>query len=133
MDELTKIACIDDEPDLLELIKIALTAVGGFDVTTFRDGPSAIAGLQDSLPQLILLDFMMPGMSGIETLQKLETIEQYKNIPIIIMTARVQGDEKKSYYDAGAVGVITKPFDPMTLPDEIREIWIKVTQSNQKG
>jgi len=74
----------------------------------------------------MLLDVMMPEMDGPTTLSKLREISGLENIPAIFMTARVQPHEIQEYVDMGAVDVIAKPFDPMTLSNQIREIWEKV-------
>lgn len=120
---LERITCIDDEPDLLELIKLALTTVGKFNVSTYNDGPAALAGLIRTNPQLILLDGMMPGMNGMKTFSEIRKMPTYKTTPILFMTARVRATEKQEYNDLGAAGIIEKPFDPMTLSDDIRTIW----------
>ncbi len=74
-------------------------------------------------PDLILLDVMMPGMDGVETFQKLRQISNLKNTPVIFMTAKAQPAEIDHYKSLGCAGVIAKPFDPITLPDEVRTIW----------
>lgn len=75
------------------------------------------------MPQLIILDVMMPGMEGPETLREIRKLPEYASTPAVFMTAKVQADEIQSYLDGGAAGVIPKPFDPMTLSDRILEIW----------
>ena len=72
---------------------------------------------------LILLDVMMPGMDGPETLRELRRVPETSNTPVIFMTAKVQSSEIQKYKDMGAVEVIAKPFDPMTLSDQIKSVW----------
>src|SRR5215475_8068783 len=72
-------------------------------------------------PDLILLDVMMPRMDGPATLAAIRTIEAARDIPVIFMTARVQGSEVEQYLKLGAIGVVPKPFDPVTLASEIRK------------
>ena len=79
-------------------------------------------------PDLIVIDMMMPEMDGITTLRKLKEIEMAQNIPVIFMTAKIQNHEQKSYLQEGAIGVIMKPFDPMTLCNTLSQIW----QQHQK-
>jgi CheY-like chemotaxis protein len=73
-------------------------------------------------PDLILMDMMMPEMDGLSVLRKLRNDPALESTPVIFMTAKVQRDEVARYLEAGAAGVVHKPFDPMTLPDEIRRI-----------
>jgi len=75
------------------------------------------------MPDLILLDVMMPGMDGPTTLKSLRGHDEFAAIPVLFMTAKVQSDEVEEYLALGAVGVIHKPFDPMALSDEIRALW----------
>jgi CheY-like chemotaxis protein len=120
---LNTILLIDDEPDILEITEIALSKVGGFNVRSYTNCLTAIEEVTSIMPDLILLDMMMPNINGLQALQKIRNIEQVAHIPVIFMTAKVQNSEVASYIDAGAIGVIRKPFDPMKLPDEIRKLW----------
>jgi len=76
-------------------------------------------------PDLILLDVMMPGMDGIATFNALKSMPEFTATPVVFMTAKVQVNEVQSYKDLGALEVISKPFNPMELPDLLREIWQK--------
>ena len=126
MAELTKIACVEDDPDIRKIVELALGDIGGFDLALFPDGASALAQMEAAAPQLIILDVMMPGLNGVETLEKLRTQDALKETPALFMTARAQPDEQRRYAGQdGAIGVITKPFDPMTLADTIRTHWEK--------
>ncbi len=121
MSSLAKILYVEDEEDIREVAKLALEAVGGFEVKLCGSGTDA---LQEALlfsPDLILLDVMMPGMDGQTTFQELRKIPQLANTPIIFMTAKVQ--EVARYKEMGALDVIAKPFDPMILSDQIKAIW----------
>jgi two-component system OmpR family response regulator len=77
-------------------------------------------------PELILLDAMMPRMSGLEVLQELQKSPDTANIPVIFMTSKVKPSELEAFTAAGAIGVITKPFDPVELPDQIKDLWGKL-------
>lgn len=123
MAELTRIVCVEDDPDIQAIVDLALTDIGGFDVTIFPDGPSALAGLHAATPQVIVLDMMMPGMNGLEVLDAIRTDFDLRDVPVIFMTAKAQSHEVEAYRDAGAQATILKPFDPVTLPDQIREVW----------
>ena len=110
---------IEDETDIQEVARIALEDVGGFSVTAACSGLEGLAAARKLNPDLILLDVMMPGMDGITTLKELKADEETAEIPVIFMTANAQTHEVERYLSLGALGVITKPFDPMTLADEV--------------
>ncbi|MDP9128605.1 MAG: response regulator [Pseudomonadota bacterium] len=120
---LNHILCVDDEEDILEVAKIALEAVGGFQVSICKGGKEALARAPELKPDMILLDVMMPGLDGPATYGQLKLNPSLKNVPVAFMTAKVQPKEVSSYIDIGAIGVIVKPFDPMRLADDIRALW----------
>ena len=115
-----RIMLVDDDPHIRRIAEISLTAVGGFDVTLVHSGMEAVSAAKRSRPDLILLDVMMPEMDGPTTLQLLRADPQTAAIPVVFMTAKVQRREVERYRNLGALGTIAKPFDPMTLPDEVR-------------
>jgi len=120
---LNRILFVEDDPDIQAVGQLALEAVGGFKVTTCSSGGEALTVAPTFAPDLILLDVMMPGMDGPETLRQLRTLAATRNTPVVFMTAKVQRHEVAQYLALGAVNVIAKPFDPMTLAATIREIW----------
>ena len=117
-----KILLVDDDDDLRHIGRISLTQVGGFEVIEATSGIEALELARSEQPQLVLLDVMMPGMDGVTTLLKLRDDGATADIPIIFMTAKAQKREVEHYQVLGAAGVIVKPFDPMQLPAQIREI-----------
>jgi len=121
--ELKKILYVEDEPDIQEVAKIALEAVGGFTLKVCSSGEEALKNAIDFAPQLFLLDVMMPGMDGPTTLGELRKLSELANVPVIFMTAKVQPQEVEHFKSLGAIGVIAKPFDPMTLAQTINERW----------
>lgn len=123
MTELHRIMHVEDDPSIQQVAKIALEAVGGFTVHTCSSGQQALTDYQTFAPQLILLDVMMPGMDGPTTLQQLQQQYDLSRVPAVFMTAKVQSNEVASYKALGAADVVVKPFDPMTLSDQIRQIW----------
>ena len=123
MRKLEHILCIDDERDILEIVRLCLETVGNYKVTTCNGGKAGIAQAQDVRPDLIMIDVMMPDLDGPSTFRKMQEHEVLKDIPVIFMTARVQKAEVDEYLQLGAVAVIAKPFDPMSLSDEIEKIW----------
>lgn len=123
VDKLTHIMCVEDEPDIQMVARLALEALGGFTVEVCGSGAEAIERAPVFKPQFILLDVMMPGMDGPSTLKALRGLESTASIPVIFMTAKVQPDEISQYLELGAADVIPKPFDPMTLAGKVQEIW----------
>ena len=123
MSELKKILYVEDEEDIRIVTKVSLETVGGFSVEICSSGEEALEKAGPFQPDLFLLDVMMPGMDGPATLKALRTQDAFLDTPAIFMTARVQPQEIAEYRQMGALDVIAKPFDPMALPDRIREIW----------
>ncbi len=123
MSSLQRILYVEDEPDIQEVALMTLEVIGGFTVEACSSGHEAIDKASGFAPDLILLDVMMPGMDGPTTLQELRKRAETTKTPVIFMTAKVQSHEINQYLELGAVGVITKPFDPVTLCDQIKELW----------
>ncbi|MDH5407361.1 MAG: response regulator [Gammaproteobacteria bacterium] len=123
MPDLNKILYVEDEPDIQAIARIALENVGGFNLEVCNSGQDAIAVAPEYLPDLILLDVMMPGMDGPTTLKELRKIDLLKNTPVMFMTAKVQPQEIQQFKSLGAIEVIAKPFDPMKLADTIKKAW----------
>ena len=122
-EELTKILYVEDEADIQEVAKIALETVGGFTLKVCSSAEEALSQAESFEPQLFLLDVMMPGMDGPETLVELRKISSIADVPVIFMTAKVQPDEIDRFKQMGALEVIAKPFDPMSLAEKIRTCW----------
>ena len=124
--ELQRILYVEDEPDIQAVAQIALESVGGFTMKICHNGQQALAEAEAFKPDLLLLDVMMPDMDGPTTLAELHKQPALANVPAIFMTAKVQPQEVAQLRTMGAVDVITKPFDPMTLSDQIRTIWSNI-------
>ncbi len=117
-----KVLLVDDDKNIRLIAQIGLEDTPDWIVTTAESGAEAIAKATADPPDLILLDMMMPGMDGKSTLVKLRANESTSHIPIIFMTAKVQTQELESYLALGAAGVISKPFDPITLSADIKRV-----------
>lgn len=113
---------VDDDQNIRRICQVCLTSVGKWQVVLAASGFDGLELARKETPDVILLDVMMPGMDGPTTLLKLREDEQLKHIPVILMTAKVQPQEVEQYTRLGASGVISKPFDPLTLPQEIKKL-----------
>ncbi len=120
---LNRILHVDDEPDIREVARLALEELGGFTIESCASGAQALEQAPTFSPDVILLDVMMPGMSGPDVLRALHALPETAEIPVIFMTAKVQAQEIEALTELGAIGVIEKPFDPMTMSGQIKEIW----------
>lgn len=123
--ELTRILYVEDDPDIQAIAVMVLETINGFTLEACNSGSDALAKAVQFKPDLILLDVMMPGMDGPATLKGLREFPELATTPVVFMTAKVQPQEVEAYRVLGAVGVIAKPFDPMTLAQELRDIWSK--------
>ena len=117
-----KVLLVDDEEDIRKIGRLSLEAVGKFQTIVAANAIDALALAASEHPDLILMDMMMPGMDGLAALAELQRAPALKTIPLVFMTAKVQRADVAHYLAAGAIGVIGKPFDPMTLPDELRRL-----------
>jgi two-component system, OmpR family, response regulator len=115
-----KVLVIDDEPDIRKIAKLSLTRVGGMQVVEASGGPDGVRLAEAERPDAILLDVMMPGMDGPATLAMLKAGEATSKIPVVFLTAKAMTSELERLKALGAVAVLTKPFDPMTLPKELQ-------------
>lgn len=109
-----KILVVDDNPDAIAIVKSALES-RGHTVTTAERGGAALESVNTDRPEVILLDIMMPDMSGIEVLEKLKSTPSTASIPVILVTAKTQDDDVISGYAIGAEYYITKPFTTRQL------------------
>jgi two-component system, OmpR family, response regulator len=115
-----KVLIIDDEDDIRRIARLSLARVGGMSVTEAASGRDGLALALADRPDAILLDVMMPGMDGPATLQALRAEPATAGIPVLFLTAKAMSSEVDRLKQLGAIAVLTKPFDPMTLPAEVR-------------
>ena len=114
-----QILIIDDEADIREATQICLEITGQWEVLKASNGPEGIAIAKTATPDAILLDIMMPEMDGLAILQKLQENSETRKIPVIILTAKAQSSEQRQFSQLNVSSVIAKPYDPMTLSDQI--------------
>lgn len=117
-----RILVVDDENDMLFAIKLHLETAG-YEVLTASDGQEAFDKGRNEKPDLILLDLMLPKIDGYKVCRMLKFDEKYKNIPIIMLTACVQDEDKNLGFDVGANAYVTKPFEPEELLLEIQKLF----------
>ena len=117
----SRILYVDDEDDIREVAVMALELDPELDVRSCASGPAAISVAEEWRPDLILLDVMMPSMDGPTVLRKLVSNSDTASIPVVFITARTQKHEISGFLELGALGVIAKPFDPMTLAGDVRD------------
>jgi CheY-like chemotaxis protein len=115
-----RILLVDDEPDIREVVDVSLGLDRDFATRACASGADALVTAAEWSPSLILLDVMMPLMDGPTTLANLRKNPRTAHIPVVFLTARTQADEIKQYISLGAQGVLSKPFDPMTLAASVR-------------
>lgn len=122
-DSLREILYVDDEPDIREIVQMALGLVPALSVNTADSGMRALQTMQANRPDLVLLDVMMPNMDGPTTLQQMRSQPGLQAIPVIFMTAKAMPQEVARFRALGAAAVIAKPFDPMLLAEHVLSIW----------
>ena len=120
---LKTILYVDDEPDIREIVEMSLGVVGNLAVHTCESGEPALRLAPQLLPDLVLLDVMMPEMDGPTTLKRMRENPALARIPVVFITAKALPQEVARFRELGAAAVIAKPFDPMKLPQQVVAIW----------
>lgn len=126
--KLNKVMHVEDDECIRIVAEMALSDVAGFEVLSCDGAEAALEQVVAFAPDLILLDVMMPKMDGLQTLAELKKIPSLATTPIVFMTAKIQPSEKQVYIDAGAVGVIEKPFDPMVIGETLNQLFLKAQE-----
>jgi CheY-like chemotaxis protein len=117
-----KVLIIDDEEDNRQIANLALTMIGGFTVIEADGGEAGLKLAESEKPDVILLDFVMPNMNGLETLKALRVNPSTEKIPVIFVSTKSLQEREKELFAAGAQGILQKPFNPTQLPEKIRSI-----------
>ncbi|GAB5549616.1 MAG: response regulator [Sandaracinaceae bacterium] len=120
--DIRSVLLIDDEADIRTIGELALSEVGGLEVFLADSGETGLLLAKEKKPDVVLLDVMMPGLDGPSTFERLREDPETASVPVIFMTAKIQKHEVDRYRDLGATGIIAKPFDPMSLADEVKRI-----------
>ncbi len=112
---------VDDEIDIRTVVQATLELVGNMKVSLASSGAEGLQKAEVEQPDAILLDVMLPDMDGVTTLKQLQENPKTCHIPVIFLTAKARSTNQGHFADLGAVATITKPFDPVTLSDQISE------------
>ncbi|MGI8773357.1 MAG: response regulator [Acidobacteriaceae bacterium] len=116
-----RILIIDDEEDIRQVAGLSLETVAGWDVILANSGAQGIETAAREVPDAILLDVMMPAMDGPTTFQHLRDNPKTTMIPVLLLTAKVQGSDQRRFASLGVAGILFKPFDPLTLSRQVAD------------
>lgn len=114
-----RILIIDDEDDIREVAALSLESVAGWLVSTADCAADGIKKAVEEKPDAILMDVMMPAMDGPTAFKEMQKLPEIAHIPVILLTAKVQGVDQRRFAGIGVAGVLFKPFDPIALSDEV--------------
>ena len=114
-----RILIIDDEDDIREIAALSLESVAGWQVYTASSGAEGMRVAAAELPDAILMDVMMPAMDGPTTFREMQKMPNLAGIPVILLTAKVQGVDQRRFAGLGVTAVLFKPFDPLTLAEQM--------------
>ena len=120
---LTRICYVEDDEDIQRIVRMSLERVGKMTVDIVSDSLTAIDRMTSFQPQLVMLDWMMPGMDGPTLFRKMKEVPEVKSLPVVFITAKASNRELEELKSLGAAGTISKPFSPRELPDQLRAIW----------
>jgi len=123
-----KVLLIEDEPNIIEAIRFLLTREG-WEVETHSDGTDAVAVVQASAPDLVILDVMLPGKSGMDILRDLRELDELANLPVLMLTALGQARDRELAEKAGVSRFMTKPFSNTEVLNAVRDLLAQATHS----
>jgi CheY-like chemotaxis protein len=114
-----RILIVDDEDDIREVAQVSLELVGHYEVLTACCGREGVQQARTAQPDAVLLDVMMPDMDGPATLAALRADPRTRDIPVVFLTAKIQSAERTRLAELGPAGILSKPFDPLTLAMQV--------------
>jgi CheY-like chemotaxis protein len=123
---LNKICYVEDDEDIQRIVRMSLERVGKMTVEIVTDPLQAMGVMAAFKPDLVMLDWMMPGMDGPTLFKKMKEDPQLSLLPVVFITAKAQSRDMQELMALGAAGTISKPFSPKDLPDQLRAIWKKL-------
>ncbi|MGA8049486.1 MAG: response regulator [Burkholderiales bacterium] len=120
---LNRICYVEDDEDIQRIVRMSLERVGKMTVRVVGDPADAIDAIKEFKPDLVMLDWMMPGMDGPTLFRKMREMPEVRHLPVVFITAKASSAEMDELRAMGAAGAISKPFSPKDLPDQLRGIW----------
>ena len=123
---LTRVCYVEDDEDIQRIVRMSLEKVGKMTVEVVGDPMVAIERMAAFKPELVMLDWMMPGMDGPTLFRKMRETPEVRDLPVVFITAKASQVELQELSALGAAGAISKPFSPKDLPDQLRAIWAKL-------
>jgi CheY-like chemotaxis protein len=123
---LNRICYVEDDEDIQRIVRMSLERVGKMTVEIVTDPLKAIGVMTAFKPDLVMLDWMMPGMDGPTLFRKMKEDPLTAALPVVFITAKAQSRDMAELMALGAHGTISKPFSPKDLPEQLREIWKKI-------
>ena len=120
---LTRICYVEDDEDIQRIVRMSLERVGKMTVEVVSDPMTAIERIIEFKPELVMLDWMMPGMDGPTLFKKMREVPETRALPVVFITAKASQRELDELRSLGAAGMISKPFSPKDLPQQLRSIW----------
>jgi two-component system, OmpR family, response regulator len=124
--QLNKICYVEDDEDIQRIVRMSLERVGKMTVEIVTDPLQAIGVITAFKPDLVMLDWMMPGMDGPTLFKKMKEDPHTASLPVVFITAKAQSRDMAELMALGAAGTISKPFSPKDLPEQLRQIWAKL-------
>ncbi len=120
---LKRIMYVDDDPDLQDIVRLGLETRADFTVTCCDSGNQALEEIPSFKPDLVILDMVLPGMSGLQLLERMRELRGVPWIPVIFLTSKITPHQLEEYKELGVIGVINKPLNPLELRHKVRELW----------
>lgn len=125
MRELKRVMLVEDDPDIAMLAQIAIEEFGGLSFVHHASGKDAVDEVAANPPDLVVLDYRMPGMNGEEVMAAMRQTPSGADLPIVFMTASLMPQHVDRLRQLGALDVLPKPFDPLTLADQLKAVWAR--------
>ena len=123
---LTRVCYVEDDEDIQRIVRLSLEKVGKMTVEVVSDPTAAIEAIRQFRPDLVMLDWMMPGMDGPTLFRQMKLRPETSALPVVFITAKASQKELDELMAMGAAGAISKPFSPKDLPQQLRAIWEKL-------
>jgi two-component system, OmpR family, response regulator len=120
---LQRVCYVEDDEDIQKIVRVSLERIGKMTVEVIGDPMVAIDAIKSFKPELVMLDWMMPGMDGPTLYRKMKDIPEVRDLPVVFITAKASQRELDELRTLGAAGTISKPFAPRDLPGQLQEIW----------